>query len=96
MKLNEMQSGTRFHLLGVDYEMVRVAGECQTLNRNQWGRSTGGTHTAMRVVVKVHRGPYRGGWSKPHYMAMPFGVMGATFEGDTCGAERCAWRTAKV
>lgn len=71
MNFETMTKGTLFTFMGVRYEFVRNAGTCQTANRNQWGRSTGGTHTAHKIAVKVdkrHRG-----WSPVHYTAFPIG-----------------------
>lgn len=57
--LTDLNAGDYFTYLGVQYQFLRITGEVDMLNRNQWGRATGGTHPAIRAAVKVnkrHRG----------------------------------------
>jgi len=66
-QFENMTKGTIFTCLGVRYEFVRYAGETTSLNRNQWGRATGGSHPAHKVAIRVWR--YHRGWSPVHYTA---------------------------
>lgn len=61
IQIENVTPGQTFTCLGVEYRMLRHAGECVQPNRNQWGRSTGGTHTALKCAVKVNNG-HRGWW----------------------------------
>lgn len=57
--IENVKPGQTFTCLGVEYKMLRFAGTCEQPNRNQWGRTIGGTYTAHRCAVKVnkrHRG----------------------------------------
>ena len=58
--IENVKPGQTFKCLGVEYKMLRFAGEVQMPNRNQWGRSEGGHHTALKVAVKVNR--HHKGW----------------------------------
>lgn len=68
-KVENIKPGTIFYILGVKYLMMRDTGNTvDQPNINQWGRRTGGTHKARRVVVQTFR--HHRGWSKPHYLAV--------------------------
>lgn len=60
-KIEDVKSGQTFKSGIVEYKMLRVVGEIQQPNRNQWGRSVGGTHTALKCAVKVNR-LHKGWW----------------------------------
>lgn len=74
MNIENVPAGTFFTYLGVNYRCVRQTGQVIDMaNRNQWGRSVGGTHKAHKVCVTVdkrHRG-----WSRPHYTAFRLGAV---------------------
>lgn len=91
MKVTDIAKGQTFHHFGVDYMMVRVAGECVQPIRNQWGRAGGGTYVADKIAVRVHKGPSRGGWSAVHYTAFHKTANGVVFD-EVCSLEGCAWK----
>lgn len=55
IEIENVKPGQTFTCLGVEYKMLRNCGEVSQPNRNQWGRSVGGTHTAVKMAVKVNR-----------------------------------------
>lgn len=71
-KIEDVKPGQTFSCLGVEYLMLRFAGMCEQPNRNQWGRSEGGTYTAHRCAVKVNR-RHKGWWFS--YTAFRQGMM---------------------
>lgn len=60
-KIEDVKPGQTFLCMGVEYKMLRHAGEVQMPNRNQWGRLEGGTHTALKCAVKVNK-RHKGWW----------------------------------
>lgn len=55
IRIEDVKPNQTFTCLGVEYKMLRFAGECSQPNLNQWGRATGGRYTALRCAVKVNR-----------------------------------------
>lgn len=70
--IENVKPGQHFTCMGVEYLYLRNAGMCTQPNRNQWGRSEGGTYQAHRIAVKVNKG-HKGWWFS--YTAFRPGMM---------------------
>lgn len=71
IQIENVKPGQTFTLLGVEYKMLRIAGEVDQPKRNNWGRLIGGTYRAHRCAVKVNR-HHKGWWFS--YLAVPLGA----------------------
>lgn len=62
IKIQDVKPGQTYTTTwGGEYKMLRACGEIQQMNRNQWGRAEGGTHTELKFAVKANR-LHKGWW----------------------------------